>query len=303
MARLRFERKHLPLHLMVLPAVVLVIVYHYLPLTGVLIAFENFRPNRGFLSFFTSPWVGAKHFQYLFGLPDFRQVVLNTVVIASMKMVANIVVPVIVALLLNEMEHEGVKKVIQTTIYLPHFISWVILGGVFVDLLSPSTGIINRILGLFGAQPIFFLADNGWFRYAMVGIDVWKNFGFGTVVYLAAITGIDPTLYEAAMADGAGYLRRAWHITIPGMLPIVVLVTILNLSSLLNAGFDQIFNMYNPVVYKTGDIIDTFVYRIGIVDARYSLATAVGLFKSAISAVLVSTSYYVSYRFANYRIF
>jgi putative aldouronate transport system permease protein len=152
-------------------------------------------------------------------------------------------------------------------------------------------------------EPIFFLADNKWFRVAMVGMDVWKNFGFGTVVYLAAITGIDPTLYEAAMADGAGYLRRAWHITIPGMLPIIVLVTILNLSNLLNAGFDQIFNMYNPVVYKTGDIIDTFVYRIGIVDARYSLATAVGLFKSAISAVLVSTSYYVSYRFANYRIF
>lgn len=301
--RLRFERKHLPLHLMVLPAIVLIIVYHYLPLTGVLIAFENFRPNRGFLSFFTSPWVGLKHFRYLFGLPDFWQVVLNTVTIAGMKMVANIVVPVIVALLLNEMEHEGTKRVIQTTIYLPHFISWVILGGVFVDLLSPSTGIINRVLGLFGAEPIFFLADNTWFRFALVGMDVWKNFGFGTVVYLAAITGIDPTLYEAAMADGAGYLRRAWHITIPGMLPIIVLVTVLNLSNLLNAGFDQIFNMYNPVVYKTGDIIDTFVYRIGIVDARYSLATAVGLFKSVISAVLVSTSYYVSYRFANYRIF
>ena len=288
---------------MVLPGVILVIIYHYLPLVGVLIAFENFRPNRGFLSFFTSPWVGTKHFEYLLTIPDFSRVVTNTLIISSMKIVANIMVPVTVSLLLNEMMHEGMKKAIQTTIYLPHFISWVVLGGIFVDLLSPSTGIVNRMLGLIGIRPIFFLGDNRWFRVALVATDVWKNFGFGTVVYLAAITGIDPTLYEAAMADGAGYTRRAWHITIPGILPIIVLVTVLNMSNLMNAGFDQIFNMYNPIVYQSGDIIDTFVYRIGLVDARYSLATAVGLFKSVISAFLVSTSYYVSYRFMNYRIF
>ena len=288
---------------MVLPGVILVIIYHYLPLVGVLIAFENFRPNRGFLSFFTSPWVGTKHFEYLLTIPDFSRVVTNTLIISSMKIVANILVPVTVSLLLNEMMHEGMKKAIQTTIYLPHFISWVVLGGIFVDLLSPSTGIVNRMLGLIGIRPIFFLGDNRWFRVALVATDVWKNFGFGTVVYLAAITGIDPTLYEAAMADGAGYTRRAWHITIPGILPIIVLVTVLNMSNLMNAGFDQIFNMYNPIVYQSGDIIDTFVYRIGLVDARYSLATAVGLFKSVISAFLVSTSYYVSYRFMNYRIF
>ena len=301
--KLRLERKHLPLHLMVLPGIILVVIYHYLPLVGVVIAFENFRPSRGALSFFTSPWVGTKHFQYLFSLPTFGRVVVNTVIISSAKIVVNILVPVTVSLLLNEMVHEGVKKAVQTTIYLPHFISWVVLGGIFVDLLSPSTGIVNRAMGLLGIRPIFFLGDNRWFRVALVATDVWKNFGFGTVVYLATITGIDPTLYEAAMADGAGYIRRAWHITIPGMLPIIVLVTVLNLSRLLNAGFDQIFNMYNPVVYKSGDIIDTFVYRIGLVDARYSLATAVGLFKSVISAVLVSTAYYLSYRFANYRIF
>jgi putative aldouronate transport system permease protein len=288
---------------MVLPGIIIVLVYSYLPLAGLLIAFENFRPNRGFLSFFTSPWIGLRNFQYLFSLPSFSSVLFNTVFIASMKMVMNILVPVIVALLLNEMGSEGLKKTIQTTVYLPHFVSWVILGGIFVDLLSPSTGLINRFFGVFGAKPIFFLGDNRWFPYMLVVVDVWKNFGFGTVVYLAAITGIDPTLYEAAMADGAGYLRRAWHITIPGMLPIVVLVTVLNLSNLLNAGFDQIFNMYNPVVYQSGDIIDTFVYRIGLVDARYSLATAVGLFKSVISTVLVSGSYYLSYRFAGYRIF
>jgi putative aldouronate transport system permease protein len=288
---------------MVLPGIIIVLIYSYLPLTGLLIAFENFRPNRGFLSFFTSPWIGLRNFQYLFSLPSFGSVLFNTVFIASMKMIMNILVPVIVALLLNEMGNEGLKKTIQTTVYLPHFVSWVILGGIFVDLLSPSTGLINRLFGVFGAKPVFFLGDNKWFPYMLVVVDVWKNFGFGTVVYLAAITGIDPTLYEAAMADGAGYLRRAWHITIPGMLPIVVLVTVLNLSNLLNAGFDQIFNMYNPVVYQSGDIIDTFVYRIGLVDARYSLATAVGLFKSVISTVLVSTSYYLSYRFAGYRIF
>lgn len=288
---------------MILPGVLLVFIYHYLPLAGVLIAFEKFRPNRGFLSFLTSPWVGTKHFEYLFQLPDFSRVVFNTLIISSMKIVFNILVPVTVSLLLNEMMNERVKKAIQTTIYLPHFISWVVLGGIFVDLLSPSTGLVNRFLGLFSIEPIFFLGDNRWFRAALVGTDVWKNFGFGTVIYLATIAGISPTLYEAAMADGAGYMRRAWHITIPGMLPIVVLVTVLHMSQLLNAGFDQIFNLYNPIVYETGDIIDTFVYRIGLIDARYSLATAVGLFKSVISAFLVSTSYYFSYRVMSYRIF
>jgi putative aldouronate transport system permease protein len=288
---------------MVLPGVILVLIYHYLPLAGVLIAFEKFRPSRGFMSFFTSPWVGTKHFVYLFNLPDFSRVVFNTLIISSLKIVFNILVPVTVALLLNEMIHERLKRAIQTTIYLPHFISWVVLGGIFVDLLSPSTGIVNRVLGLVSIQPIFFLGDNRWFRFALISTDVWKNFGFGTVVYLATISGINPTLYEAAMADGAGYTRRAWHITLPGMLPIIVLVTVLNMSNLLNAGFDQIFNLYNPIVYETGDIIDTFVYRIGLVDARYSLATAVGLFKSVISAVLVSSAYYFSYRFLNYRIF
>lgn len=299
----KVESKKLPLHLMVLPGVILVFIYCYLPMVGSVIAFENFRPYKGFLSFFKSKWVGMDNFAYLFSLPDIGSVLFNTVFIASMKMVAGMILPVVIALLLNEIAVPSIRKTVQTFVYLPYFISWVILGGIFVDLLSPGDGLINQIIKAVGLQPIFFLGDNHWFPYTLVVTDVWKNFGLGTVVYLAAITGIDPGLYEAATIDGAGHIRQTWHITVSGIMPIIVLMTLLSLGNLLNAGFDQVFNMYNPAVYQSGDIIDTYVYRIGLVDAKYSLATAIGLFKSVISTVLISGSYYLAYRFADYRIF
>jgi putative aldouronate transport system permease protein len=192
---------------------------------------------------------------------------------------------------------------VQTLVYLPHFLSWVILSGVLVDILSPSTGIVNQGLQWIGIEPIFFLANNNWFPYTLVLSNEWKEFGFSSIIYLAAITSINPSLYEAAVIDGANRWKQTWHVTLPGMAPIIVLMGTLSIGNVLNAGFEQVFNMYSPVVYESGDIIDTFVYRIGIVDAQYGVATAIGLFKSIVSFILLSVSYVLAYRLANYRIF
>jgi len=292
--------RELPLHLLILPGLMLVILYSYVPMVGIVIAFQKFSPFDGL---FGSKWVGLNNFKYVLEFPDVYRIMWNTVSIASMKIVFGLIVPIIVALLLNEMYHPRIKKWVQTLIYLPHFLSWVILSGILIDILSPSEGIVNAILGKFGIEPIFFLGDNSWFPKVLVASDVWKEFGFNTIVYLAALTGINPTLYEAAVVDGANRWKQTWHITLPGILPIIVLLATLSLGNVLNAGFDQIFNLYSPAVYESGDILDTLIYRIGLNDAQYSVATAIGLFKSAVSFVLISVSYWLAYRFANYRIF
>jgi putative aldouronate transport system permease protein len=269
-------------------------------MAGIAIAFQRFLPARGL---FGSEWVGLANFRYVFGLPGTGQVIFNTVYIAVLKIVVGRIVAITAALLINEIAHALVKRTIQTMIYLPHFLSWVILGGILIDILSPSQGIVNQMLNGFGFEPIFFLGDNQWFRFTLIATNEWKEFGFQTIVYLAAITAIDPNLYEAAYIDGAGRLQQTRHITLPGMMPIIMLTVVLSLGNVLNAGFEQVFNLYSPLVYETGDIIDTMVYRIGLVDAQFGVATAVGLFKSVISLFLVSASYYLAYRVAGYRIF
>jgi putative aldouronate transport system permease protein len=223
--------------------------------------------------------------------------------ISIMKIILGLIIPIIFAILINEVKNSSLKKSIQTAIYLPHFLSWVILGGIFIDILSPSGGLINSIIKLLGFKPIFFLGDNKWFPFTMVTTETWKEFGYGTIIYLAAITGIDPNLYEAARMDGANRWKQVLHVTLPGMKMVIVLLMVLSLGNILNAGFDQIFNMYSPPVYQSGDIIDTFVYRIGILDAQFGVATAVGLFKSLVSLTFISVSYYFAYHFADYRIF
>lgn len=293
------------LYLMILPAVVLVAVYSYGPLIGWSIAFQNFNLAKGL---FGSQWIGLENFQFIFMLPDFRAALFNSFFIASMKLVAGTAVPVIASLMLNEMRWVGGKRVIQTTIYLPHFISWLMIAGILSDLLSPSSGAINMVIKAMGFQPIMFLANKQLFPFVLVATDVWKEFGFGTIIYLSTLTSIDPNLYEAASIDGAGRFRRMWHITMPGLLPVIALLTTLNLGNILNAGFDQVVNMYSPLVYQTGDILDTLVYRIGLGSGassvpQYDIATAVGMFQSTVSFVLVSGTYYLAYRFANYRIF
>jgi putative aldouronate transport system permease protein len=293
------------LYLMILPAVVLIGIYSYGPLMGWSIAFQNFNLAKGL---FGSKWIGLENFKFIFSLPEFHQALFNSFFIASMKLVAGTVVQVGVSLMLNEMRWVGTKRAIQTTIYLPNFISWVMIAGIVTDVLSPSTGAINLVIKALGGQPIMFLTDKTLFPYVLVATDIWKEFGFGTIIYLSTLTSIDPNLYEAASIDGAGRFSRMWHITMPGLIPIIALLTTLNLGSILNAGFDQVINLYSPLVYKSGDILDTLVYRIGLGSGassvpQYDIATAVGMFQSVVSFALVSVTYYMAYRYADYRIF
>jgi len=294
------NKMNIPLHIMLLPALVFSILFAYIPMAGITIAFQKFIPNRGF---FNSQWVGWDNFAFMLNMPDFYQVIYNTVFIAVMKIIAGIVVPIVVSLLLNEVRSRYFARAVQTMIYLPHFLSWVILGGILIDILSIEGGIINRLMQSVGLESIFFLGSNSWFPFTLVASDVWKEFGFATIVYLAALTAIDPTLYEAAYIDGANRWKQTLHVTLPGMVPIIVLLSVLSLSNVLNAGFEQVFVLYSPSVYKSGDIIDTLLYRVGFVEAQYGVSTAVSLFKSFIGMILIATSYGLAYRYANYRIF
>lgn len=284
---------------MMLPGLILLIFFSIVPMAGIAIAFENYKPGAGI---FHSKWVGLYWFRYIFQLPNGVQVIKNTLIIAVMKIIAGLIVPIAFALLLNEIRKSVLRRSIQTIIYLPHFLSWVVLGGIVKEILSLD-GILNRILGSIGLEPVFFMAKPELFRGILVVTDIWKEFGFGTIVYLAAIMAVDISLYESAAMDGAGRWKMLISVTLPSIMPTIVLMATLSLGNILNAGFDQIYNMYNPLLYSTGDIIDTFVYRTGLVDLKYSLATAVGVFKSVISLIMISISYYLADKFAGYRIF
>ncbi|WP_409347268.1 ABC transporter permease [Paenibacillus sp. MBLB4367] len=296
----RMWKREWPLHAMLIPGLVFVIVFSYIPMAGILMAFQKYIPTKGL---FGSPFVGLKNFRFLFDYPDIGRIFFNTIYIAVMKILAGLFFPISIAILLNELSRQWIKRTFQTLVYLPHFLSWVLLSGILIDVLSPSSGLLNQVLSSLGIEPIFFLGDNRWFPYVMVVSDVWKEFGFGTIVYLAALTGINPSLYEAAEIDGAGRWKQTLNITIPGMMPIIVLMLTLNIGNVLNAGFDQIFNLYSPQVYESADIIDTFVYRMGVQQSQFGFATAVGLLKSVVSFLFLSVSYFLAYRFANYRIF
>lgn len=286
-------------HLMLLPGMAFLFLFHIVPLGGVVIAFQNFKPVKGI---FGSQFVGLDNFRRLFYLPDFWQILENTLLIAVGKIALGMLMAVVFAVLLNECRSTALKRLVQTSVYLPHFLSWVILAVMFSNLLSYG-GVVNRFLGLFGMEPQMFLVSNKWFRSIAVLGDVWKEFGYNAVVYVAAMTSIDPGLYEAAKIDGANRWDRIWHITIPSILPTIILMMTLNMGQIMNAGFDEIFNLYSPLVYETGDIIDTYVYRVGLTNMQYSFGTAVGLFKSVISFILLAGSYKLADKFAGYRIF
>lgn len=293
--------RELPFHLLLLPSVILVFIYMYVPMGGLIIAFQKFVPAKGL--FGPQKWIGLQNFVYLYNLPGAATALRNTVVIALWKIVLHLAIPIAVSILLNELHSPAFRRTCQTLIYLPHFLSWIIFGGILIDILSPSSGLVNKMLGAMGIQPIFFLGSNDWFQFTVIFTDVWKEFGFGTIVYLAAITNIDPNQYEAATIDGANRFQRIVHVTIPNMRMIIVLMMVLSLGNVLNAGFDQVYNLYSPQVYETGDILDTFIYRIGLLDAQFGVATAMGMFKSVVSTLFISVSYFCAYRFADYRIF
>ena len=289
----------LPLYVMILPGLILLILFSYFPIYGVALAFQKFNPGLGVLK---SPWVGLENFRHLFTLPDFWRITRNTLIIAISKTISLQVFAILLALMLNEIRSRMFKRSIQTIVYLPHFLSWVILGGLMLDLLS-STGLVNQMLRQLGTKPIIFLGSNDWFRPVLVVTYLWQEVGWSAIIYLAALTGIDPVLYEAANIDGANHLRQIQHVTLPGIRSTVLLVAILSLGSMLDAGFDQVLNMYNPVVYPTGDILDTYIYRAGLVSAQFSLATAVGLFRSIVRLILVAIGYWLADRYSDYRIF
>jgi len=284
---------------MLLPGIVFLALFSIYPMFGAVIAFKRFLPAKGIWG---SPWIGWDNFDYMFQIQDSKQVLFNTLFIAIMKIIAGLVVPLAFALLLNELRQLFFKRFVQTIVYLPHFLSWVLLGGILVDVLS-TDGMVNHLLTFFGLKPVFFLGSNAWFPFVLVGSDVWKEFGFSAIIYLAALTSINPVLYEAAEIDGATRLQKLRHITIPSITATIILLATLSLGNVLNAGLDQVLNLYNPMVYHSGDVIDTYVYRVGLVSAQYGLATAIGLLKSVVSFVLIIFSYVLASRFANYRIF
>jgi len=286
-------------YLMLLPGYIWLFIFSIIPMFGIVIAFEDYNPIQGI---FHSQWIGLDNFKFMFSLSDSRIILFNTIFISILKIAGNLITALIFALLLNELPFIKLKKWIQTVVYLPHFLSWVILAGILLDIFAYD-GPINQILSSFGNKPILFFARPDLFPYLVVGSDVWKEFGYSAIIYLAALTGIDPSLYEASAIDGATRFQRLRYITIPGIKSTILLITVLSLGNVLNAGFDQIFNLYNPLVYSTGDIIDTWVYRTGLLSMQYGLATAVGLLKSVVGFILITLSYFLAYKFTDYRIF
>ena len=290
--------KNWRLHLMLLPAVLTALIFSYAPMPGIVMAFQNFKPWLGIQG---SQWVGLGNFKLIFTMKDSVQVIWNTLSISVLKIFFGLTVPVTFALLLNEVRAMKLKRSIQTMVYLPHFMSWVILGGILLDLLSLD-GLLNRALIFFRLDPILFLGDGFWFRVTVIVSDQWKEFGFSAIVFLAALAGINPDLYEASEIDGAGRWKQTLHITLPSLLPIMSVVFTLSLGNILNANFDQIYNLINPLVLQQGDIIDTYVFR-NFQGGQYSLAAAVGLFKSVVGFILISGGYYCAYKWTDYRVF
>lgn len=294
-----FNSEVLGYNLLMLPGIVLLLIFAVVPMLGVVIAFQDFVPAKGI---FGSQWIGFQNFELIFMLPDSMEILVNTLELAISKMIVGTIVPILFALMLNEVRNGLYKRLTQTAVYMPYFLSWVLLGSIFISMLSID-GVVNTIVKAFGGDPVMFMASNKWAPVIMVITDCWKNFGYGSIIYLAALSGVDVNLYEAAALDGANRLRQIWHVTLPAIAPTIVLVSTLNLGNVLNAGFDQIFNMYNPLIYESVDIIDTFVYRLGLVEMQFGLSTAVGLFKSVVSFVLIILSYVLARKWTGYRIF
>lgn len=272
------------LYLLILPVIVYYIVFHYVPMYGIVIAFKKFQPLKGILG---SSWVGLRYFEEFFTAPYFWQLLKNTLLLSIYSLVWGFPAPILFALLLNEVRHKLYKRIVQTVSYLPHFISIVVIAGMIVSFTGLREGIVNQALTLIGLQPINFMAEPDWFRTIFVGSGIWQGFGWGSIIYLAAIAGIDPQLYEAAEMDGAGRWTRMWHITLPCLFPTIVIMFILQMGHLMDVGLEKVLLLSNPLTYETADVISTFVYRRGVLNQDYSFATAVGLFNNIINLILL----------------
>ena len=278
-------RRDRQLVFMLIPVVIFFAVFSYYPLYGILIAFKDYSISRGILG---SPWAGLRYFRQFFSSPYFGRLLRNTVLISVYSLLWGFPAPILFALLLNEFKDGKFKRVIQTVSYLPHFISLVVICGILIDIFSPQGGVVNSLLYSLTGKRINFFGEPEWFRTMYVGSGVWQEFGWNSIIYLAAITGINPDLYEAARIDGAGRLRQIWHVTLPGIKPTILTLLILNLGNIMSVGYEKIILLYSPTTYETADVISTYVYRTGLLSQQYSYAGAVGLFNSAINiAILV----------------
>jgi putative aldouronate transport system permease protein len=291
MLRLIVRDKYLLL--LISPVLVYYIIFHYIPMYGVVIAFKDFRPVEGILG---SSWVGLKHFEQFFQSIYFGRLVKNTLLLSLYSLFWGFPVPILFALLLNELKDRLFKRAVQTISYLPHFISIVVISGMIVTFTHPVDGIVNLLLQKLGIPPISFLNEAGWFRTIFISSGVWQQFGWGSIIYLAAIAGINPQLYEAAEMDGARRRHKILHITLPGILPTIIILFILNVGNLMDVGFEKVLLLYSPITYETADVIGTFVYRRGIVSADFSFAAAVNLFNNIINIILLVTVNQISRR-------
>lgn len=292
-------RKYGFYYAMLAPALACFLLFNYVPMYGVIMAFKNYRFIDGILG---SPWIGMENFEQLFHDMFFWRILRNTLIISGLHILFGFPAPIVLALLFNELRSSRFKKIVQTISYLPHFMSWVILSGIMIELLSPSRGALNYMITLFGGKPIHFLANSDTFVGVLVASHLWQTVGWGSIIYLAAIAGINQDQYESATIDGANRFHQMRYITLPSLVPVMTVLFILNIGGVMNAGFDQIFNLYNPAVYSVADIIDTYVYRIGLIDTKYGFSTAVGLFKNAVALVLVVGTNYIVRRFNEYGI-
>ncbi len=285
------------MYIMLIPAFIYYLIFHYGPMYGLIIAFQNYYPLRGISG---SPFVGLTNFKALFTNPFFLPVLRNTLIISLYKLIVCFPAPIFLCLALNEIKRPGFKKFTQSVSYLPHFISWVVISGVFIEFLSPSRGPINILRRELGLDPIFFIADAKYFRGVLVITDLWKSIGWGSIVYLSALTSIDPSLYEAAEIDGAGRLKQIVHITLPSLIPVFTVMFIMESGKILNDSFQQVYNFLTPTTYGVGDVISTFVYRMGIMNMQYSFTTAVDLFKNTISLALVLLTNWIARKTSDY---
>ncbi|WP_176086558.1 ABC transporter permease subunit [Martelella sp. HB161492] len=289
----RFERisDHLKrewqLYLMLAPMIIWLLLFLYKPMYGLQIAFKDYSVFRGISG---SPWVGFEHFQTLFDSPQFLRAFKNTVILSFYSLLFGFPMPIILALMFNEVLHQSFKRTSQTIVYLPHFISTVIIAGIIITALSPSAGIINTILGWFGIEPIYFLTKPEWFRTIFITSGIWQESGFGSIVFLAAIAGISPSLYESAVVDGASRWQMMWRITLPCIMPTIIIMLIIRIGNLLEVSFEKVLLLYQPATYETADVINTFIYRQGLQGGQYDLAAAAGLFNAVVAFVLVMTA-------------
>nr|WP_246079613.1 ABC transporter permease subunit [Paenibacillus piri] len=291
LVNLRWMVKNYRLYVMLLPGVVYFLVFKYLPMWGVLIAFQDFQPHLGLTG---SPWAGFKHFNRFFSDPLFWMLFRNTLVLAVYNLVFFFPMPIVIALLLNELRHELYKKMIQTMIYIPHFVSWVVVVGIVYVFFTTEGGLVNELIAWFGFNKIPFLLSEEWFRTLIISEVIWKETGWGTILFLAALAGVDPSLYEASKIDGANRWHQLWHITVPAIKSTIIILLLLRLGHFLDLGFEQIYLMLNAMNREIGEVFDTFVYTNGVQQGQFSYSTAVGLFKSAVSLVLVVGANYIT---------